>query len=185
MGGHLALDAGTVLAAVVVLVALVFGVLTLRRWLFVRAGGTVECSLRVLRAESPAGPDGARDAAGGEGGPNGEGRAAGGKGSAGADGPWRLGFGRYKGDVLQWHRVFGFRRRPRQVIHRRGLVVAGRRVPQGEEAAGLLPDVTIIEVRDGGRRLELAMGAAALTGFLAWLEAAPPGSPVDPPVRDS
>lgn len=154
------------LAAVVLLVALVFGVLTLRRWLFVRAGGTVECSLRELRAGADGGPAGA----GGE--------------SAGAHGPWRLGFGRYKGDVLQWHRVFGFRRRPRQVIHRRGLVVAGRRVPQGEEAAGLLPDVTIVEVRDGGRRLELAMGAAALTGFLAWLEAAPPGSPVDSPVRE-
>ncbi len=147
------------LAAVVLLVALVFGVLTLRRWLFVRAGGTVECSLRELRADGDA--------------------------ADGGHGPWRLGFGRYKGDVLQWHRVFGFRRRPRQVIHRRGLVVAGRRVPQGEEAAGLLPDVTIVEVRDGGRRLELAMGAAALTGFLAWLEAAPPGSPVDPPGQDS
>ncbi|MCP2334989.1 DUF2550 domain-containing protein [Actinomadura rupiterrae] len=154
MGGHLALDAGTVLAAVVLLVALVFGALAVRRWLFVRAGGTVECSLRELRAD-------------------------------GSSGPWRLGFGRYKGDVLQWHRVFGFRRRPRQVIHRRGLVVAGRRVPEGEEAAGLLPDVTVVEVRDGGRRLELAMGASALTGFLSWLEAAPPGSPVDPPLQDS
>ena len=28
----------------------------------------------------------------------------------------------------------------------------------------------------GGGTVELAMGEAALTGFLAWLEAAPPGS---------
>lgn len=148
MGGHLALDAGGVLAAVVLVVALVFGLMFGRRWLFVRRGGTVECSLRVLPQD-------------------------------GAPGVWRLGIGRYKGDVLHWHRVFGFRRRPRQVIHRRGLVVSNRRTPDPGEAEGLLPGVGVIEVRDGDRTLELAMGASALTGFLAWLEAAPPGFPVD------
>jgi hypothetical protein len=34
-------------------------------------------------------------------------------------------------------------------------------------------------VRDGDLTVELAMSSAALTGFLAWLEAAPPGFPVD------
>ncbi|MFG2002048.1 DUF2550 domain-containing protein [Spirillospora sp. NPDC048911] len=153
MGGHLALDVGGVLAAVVLLVALLFVAMTVRRWLFVRGGGAVECSLRVLAQD-------------------------------GAPGAWRLGIGRYKGDVLNWHRVFGFRRRPRQVIHRRGLVIAGRRVPEGEEAAGLLPDVTVIEVRDGDLTAELAMSGSALTGFLAWLEAAPPGFPVDLPQHE-
>ncbi|GAA2422757.1 DUF2550 domain-containing protein [Actinomadura vinacea] len=148
MGEHLARDAGAVLAAVVVLVALAFALMALRRWLFVRGGGAVECSLRVMPAD-------------------------------GGPGPWRLGIGRYKGDVLHWHRAFGFRRRPRQVIHRRGLVVSNRRRPEGEEAEGLLPEVSVIEVRDGDLRVELAMSAAALTGFLAWLEAAPPGFPVD------
>jgi hypothetical protein len=65
------------------------------------------------------------------------------------------------------------------VIHRRGLVVSNRRLPGPQEAEGLLPDVSVIEVRDGSLTVELAMGAAALTGFLAWLEAAPPGLPVD------
>ncbi|GAA2596898.1 DUF2550 domain-containing protein [Actinomadura fulvescens] len=153
MGGHLALDVGGVLAAVVLLVALLFAAMTVRRWLFVRGGGAVECSLRVLA-------------------------------QGGGYGVWRLGIGRYKGDVLNWHRVFGFRRRPRQVIHRRGLVVAGRRTPEGEEAAGLLPDVTVIEVRDGDLTVELAMSGSALTGFLAWLEAAPPGFPVDLPQHE-
>ncbi|MBW8483897.1 DUF2550 domain-containing protein [Actinomadura parmotrematis] len=148
MGEHLALDVGGVLAAVVLLAAAVFAAMALRRWLFVRGGGAVECSLRPLGAD-------------------------------GAAGAWRLGIGRYKGDVLNWHRVFGFRRRPRQVIHRRGLVVSGRREPAAAEAEGLLPDVTVLEVRDGDRRLELAMSAAALTGFLSWLEAAPPGFPVE------
>ncbi|MDL4775717.1 DUF2550 domain-containing protein [Actinomadura xylanilytica] len=148
MGGQLAVDAGALLAALVLLVALVFVLLSARRWLFVRRGGTVECSLRLIA----------------------------GNGSPGA---WRLGIGRYKGDELHWHRVFGFRSRPRQVIHRRGLVVSNRRRPGPDEAEGLLPGVGVIEVRDGDRTVELAMGASALTGFLAWLEAAPPGFPVD------
>jgi hypothetical protein len=148
LGGRLAWDAGGVLAAVVLLVALAFALMSLRRWLFVRGGGAVECSLRVIA-------------------------------DAGDPGPWRLGIGRYKGDVLHWHRVFGFRRRPRQVIHRRGLIVSKRRRPEGEEAEGLLPEADVIEVRDGDLTVELAMGSAALTGFLAWLEAAPPGFPVD------
>ncbi|MEW2355849.1 DUF2550 domain-containing protein [Spirillospora sp. NPDC029432] len=148
MGGRLALDAGVLLAAVILLAALAFALMSLRRWLFVRGGGAVECSLRVIPAD-------------------------------GVPGPWRLGIGRYKGDVLHWHRVFGFRRRPRQVIHRRGLVVSNRRRPEGEEAEGLLPEAGVIEVRDGALTVELAMSAAALTGFLAWLEAAPPGFPVD------
>ncbi|MQY06824.1 DUF2550 domain-containing protein [Actinomadura macrotermitis] len=150
MGEHLAWDAGGVLAVAVLLVAALLAALAVRRWLFVRGGGAVECSLRVLPRD-------------------------------GAPGAWRLGIGRYKGDVLNWHRVFGLRRRPRQVIHRRGLVVSGRREPAPGEAEGLLPGVTVIEVRDGELTVELAMSAAALTGFLSWLEAAPPGFPVDLP----
>ncbi|TQM71118.1 uncharacterized protein DUF2550 [Actinomadura hallensis] len=149
MGEHLALDVGGVLAALVLVAALLYACMAVRRRLFARGGGAVECSLRELRPEG------------------------------GAPGAWRLGIGRYKGDALHWHRVFGFRRRPRQVIHRRGLVVSNRRRPDPDEADGLLPDVSIIEVRDGDLTVELAMGAAAMTGFLAWLEAAPPGFPVD------
>lgn len=149
MGEHLAFDAGGVLAVLVLVAALLFVSMAVRRRLFARGGGTVECSLRELPEEG------------------------------GAPGVWRLGFGRYKGDVLHWHRMFGFRTRPRQVIHRRGLVVSNRRGPEPGEAEGLLPDVSIIEIRDGDLTVELAMGAAALTGFLAWLEAAPPGFPVE------
>lgn len=169
MGERLALDVGGVLAAILLAVVLVFVVMSVRRWLFERAGGTVECSLRTLPTCSSDGTA-TRD-----------GIAAVGGDAPEPDGPgvWRLGIGRYKGDELHWHRIFGFRRRPRQVIHRRGLVVSNRRRPEGEEATALLPDAGIIEVRDGDVRVELAMSGAALTGFLAWLEAAPPGFPVD------
>jgi hypothetical protein len=148
LGEHLALDAGGVLAAAFLLVVVVFAAMSLRRWLFERRGGTVECSLRDIAVD-------------------------------GQPGVWRLGLGRYKGDELHWHRVFGFRRRPRQVIHRRGLVVSNRRRPSTEEESAMAPDAGVIEVRDGDLTVELAMSAAALTGFLAWLEAAPPGFPVD------
>ncbi|GAA4508984.1 DUF2550 domain-containing protein [Actinoallomurus oryzae] len=142
MGGHLALDVGAVLAAVLLAVIVVFAMLSVRRWLLERRGGTVECSLRE--------PDGR--------------------------GVWRLGIGRYHGDELLWFAIFGFRFRPRRVVHRRGLVVSGRRTPKAEEQAALHPDTGIVEVRDDGHTVELAMSGAALTGFLAWLEASPPGS---------
>ncbi|WP_433328137.1 DUF2550 domain-containing protein [Spirillospora sp. CA-294931] len=153
MTGQLALDAGGIIAAVVLLAAMLFVAVAFRRWLFVRGGGTVECSLRLI-------------------------------GEDGVPGAWRLGIGRYKGDVLHWHRVFGFSRRPRQVIHRRGLVVSNRRAPDPGESGGLVPEAGIIEVRDGDLTVELAMSSAALTGFLSWLEAAPPGFPVDIPDQD-
>ncbi|REE98593.1 DUF2550 domain-containing protein [Thermomonospora umbrina] len=148
MGERLAWDVGGVLAVLVTVALLLLAAVLLRRWLFQRRGGTVECSLRTLPQD-------------------------------GAPGPWRLGIGRYKGDELHWHRVFGLRSRPRQVIHRRGLVVSKRREPGPDEAPGLPPDAGIVEVRNGDLRVELAMSGAALTGFLAWLEAAPPGFPVD------
>jgi Protein of unknown function (DUF2550) len=148
VGEHLALDIGEVLAAVFLGAVLVFLIMSARRWLFERGGGTVECSLRCLEAD-------------------------------GGVGVWRLGIGRYRGDELHWHRIFGFRSRPRQVIHRRGLVISNRRRPTVSEEGALTPDAGIIEVRDGELTVELAMGVAALTGFLAWLEAAPPGFPVD------
>ncbi|MBA9007705.1 DUF2550 domain-containing protein [Thermomonospora cellulosilytica] len=148
MAEHLT-DVGVVLAVLLgAVVVLPLAAVLLRRWVFQRRGGVVECSLRTLPLD-------------------------------GAPGPWRLGIGRYKGDELHWHRAFGLRVRPRQVIHRRGLVVSNRRSPDPAEAPGLPPEAGIVEVRNGDQRVELAMSSAALTGFLAWLEAAPPGFPVD------
>ncbi|MEV5747210.1 DUF2550 domain-containing protein [Actinoallomurus sp. NPDC052308] len=144
MGEYLAWDIGGLLAVVLVAVLAAFALLSLRRWLLERRGGTVECSLR-----DPYGR-----------------------------GVWRLGIGRYNGDELLWFAIFGIRLRPRRVVHRRGLVVSGRRKPEAEEEAALQPDAGILEIQDGNGTVELAMSGAALTGFLAWLEAAPPGTPL-------
>lgn len=92
---------------------------------------------------------------------------------------WMLGVGRYTGDAVEWYRLFSYSPRPRRTVPRRSLSVVGRRPPLGPEAYTLLAGATVVECLDGGRRLELGMTDAALTGFLAWLEAAPPGEDVN------
>lgn len=54
LGEHLALDVGGVLAALVLVAALLFVFMAVRRRLFTRGGGTVECSLRELSQEGGA-----------------------------------------------------------------------------------------------------------------------------------
>ena len=91
-------------------------------------------------------------------------------------GGWVLGVGRYAGDDLQWFRVFSLSPRPRRTLSRRDLAVTGRRQPKGPEALALLKGVEVIELRASGGPVEIALDPSALTGFLAWLEARPPGA---------
>ena len=93
-------------------------------------------------------------------------------------GGWVLGVGRYSGDDLQWFRVFSLSPRPRRSLSRRDLAVRSRRQPKGPEALALLKGVEIVELvsRDGA--VEIALDSSALTGFLAWLEARPPGATI-------
>jgi hypothetical protein len=137
------------LAALVVVFLVGLAVLAARRRVITRRGGTFDCSLRLRPARS-------------------------GKG-------WALGIGRYSGDSLEWYRVFSYATRPRRVMARRELEIVDRRVPEGAEVFSLLAGAVIVRCREGsdaGPILEFAMGEDALTGFLSWLEAAPPGQPV-------
>jgi hypothetical protein len=108
---------------------------------------------------------------------------------------WRLGVARYRRDELFWHQIFGVRLRPDEILARRGLTVVARRRPAPPEIGSLGADAVIVRCRARGASgspptakapvagsddgasgsVELAMGEAAMTGFLAWLEAAPPG----------
>jgi Protein of unknown function (DUF2550) len=88
---------------------------------------------------------------------------------------WVYGIARYRNDGLEWYRVFSFSLRAHRSIPRRDLSVRGRRAPKGPEVMALLPGSIVVECGDAGRPLELAMSPDAMTGFLAWLEAAPPG----------
>jgi hypothetical protein len=89
---------------------------------------------------------------------------------------WVLGVGRFVGDDLQWFRVFSLSTRPRRTLSRRDLQVKERRAPKGPEALALLKGAEVIELVSVGQRVEIALDASAMTGFLAWLEARPPGA---------
>ncbi|MEU9117932.1 DUF2550 domain-containing protein [Streptomyces sp. NPDC048483] len=140
---------------VVVLVLLGLFVFGLRRRLIQRSGGTFDCSLRWNVPEQPEK----------SGDPSGKG--------------WIYGVARYNGDRVEWFRVFSYAPRPRRILERASIEVLERRTPQGEEELALLSDSIVLACHHRGTRLELAMSEDALTGFLAWLEAAPPGQRVN------
>jgi Protein of unknown function (DUF2550) len=139
---------------VVTLALLGLFVFGLRRRLIQRAGGTFDCSLR-----RPAGVDAEPSANSGKG--------------------WVYGVARYSGDRVEWFRVFSYAPRPRRVLERSAIAVLHRREPIGQEELALLSDSVVLACEHRGVRLELAMSEDALTGFLAWLEAAPPGQRVN------
>jgi hypothetical protein len=130
-----------------VLIVLAAVALAVRRYLLERSGGTVDCALR-----SPA-----------------------------ESGPWRLGVLSYQHDSLRWYGALSVLLRPEYVFHRRALTVISRRPAEQSEAVALGADRIVVSVKpdtldspDGP--VDLAMTEQALTGFLAWLEASPPGS---------
>jgi hypothetical protein len=91
---------------------------------------------------------------------------------------WVLGLGRFAGDDLQWFRVFSLSTRPRRTLTRQSLVVGTRRQPSGTEALSLIKGMEVLELRVDGAPVEIALEPGALTGFLAWFEASPPGKAV-------
>lgn len=93
-------------------------------------------------------------------------------------GSWRLGVAAYGADELRWYDSFGVRLTPEEVMQRRTLSVVSRRPAEAPETVRVGQGMVVVTCRVGEDpdTVELAMGEAALTGFLAWLEAAPPGS---------
>ena len=89
---------------------------------------------------------------------------------------WVLGLGRFVGDELQWFRVFSLSTRPRRTLTRQTLEVRKRRAATGPEALALIKGMEVVELRSAGAPVEIALDSAALTGFLAWLEARPPSA---------
>jgi hypothetical protein len=172
-------------AAFLVILVAAAVVLASRRFLLERSGGTVECALRRLDTDGE---------------PDHVGLPWHGLGHGG----WRLGVLSYQRDELYWYGALGVLLRPEQVFQRRALAVVSRRPADEAEVAALGVDRIVVEVAAGppadgpgaagalassaapgspgspgsagGARWQLAMSDAALTGFLAWLEASPPGS---------
>ncbi len=88
---------------------------------------------------------------------------------------WTLGVARYGADSIEWFRVFSWSPRPKRRFARRELRVQARRRPGGPEALALTPGAVVVQCLLGDDMIELAMGDDALTAFLAWTEASPPG----------
>ncbi|MEW2221194.1 DUF2550 domain-containing protein [Streptomyces sp. NPDC006990] len=141
-----------VVVLLVVAGLLAFGV---RRRLIQRSGGTFDCNLRWAVSEGEADD------------PKGKG--------------WAYGIARYNGDRIEWFRIFSYAPRPRRHLVRGAIDVLERRSPLGEEEQALLSDAVVLACAVGPDRVrvELALSEDALTGFLAWLEAAPPGQRVN------
>jgi hypothetical protein len=138
--------------------------LVLRRRVIAGRGGIVECCLRLT-----------------------------------ASARWQHGLAEYRRGQLYWHRSLSLRLRPHAAFGRRDLVVTGSRPASVRDPDWLGPGTMIVTCRaqlvgpgphnavsPGTRQradhlasasvIELAMSQAALTGYLAWLEAAPAGS---------
>ncbi|MGH8890172.1 MAG: DUF2550 domain-containing protein [Acidothermaceae bacterium] len=140
----------------VLLAVLALVVLIVRHTLLRRSGATLHCALRL--------------------------------GTARAGRGWHVGVMRYSPGRLQWFRLFSVAPNPKVALLRRSIEVVGRRSPRGFELHsiphGAVIARCIARTPDGEAiHLELAMGERALTGFLAWLESAPPGAHQSPDVR--
>jgi Protein of unknown function (DUF2550) len=95
-------------------------------------------------------------------------------------GSWRLGVASYQLDEFCWYRIFGLWMRPEQAFPRREMAVVAHRAPTEAEAVILGPGRVVAECQLGaGGTVDLALAEGALTGLLAWLESAPPGSHLD------
>jgi hypothetical protein len=89
---------------------------------------------------------------------------------------WHLGVGQYRGERFVWYRVWSLRIGPSRVFHRDTLEIVGRRDPVGTESYAVPSGSRVLRCRPGDDEpIEIAMGPGALTGFLSWLESAPPG----------
>ncbi len=151
MTGDLALAVGWAVAAVLLAAVLVAVVLSARRMLLGRSGANIDCGLRRPPAAS-----------------------------------WRLGVISYQRDQLNWHSSFGVSLRPAETFDRDALTVLSHAPAGPADAASVGPGTVIVEcviglddVAGAGAEpagtVQLAMTEPAVTGFLAWLEASPPG----------
>lgn len=90
---------------------------------------------------------------------------------------WRHGIAAYRKDQLAWFPALGVRLRPDLVVSRQSLRLTERRVVGAGPEAGVASTDRVLPVGTVVVRLEaglwLAMSPDALTGLLAWAEAAP------------
>jgi hypothetical protein len=86
---------------------------------------------------------------------------------------WSVGVAVYGGDALLWYRALSIAVRPQRRLCRSELRVEGRRAARPGDLA-LPADVVVLACETAAGSQDLAMDAAVLTGFLSWVESAPP-----------
>jgi Protein of unknown function (DUF2550) len=98
---------------------------------------------------------------------------------------WSTGIGQFAGDELRFYRMFSLAIRPKRVLDRATLTVAEQRRPEGPERLTVPSHWVVLRCEtghdeSGPAEIEIAMAESTVTGFLSWLEAAPPGQPGQP-----
>jgi hypothetical protein len=88
---------------------------------------------------------------------------------------WSVGVAWYGGDMLLWYRGLSLSVRPQERFCRAELQVESRRGP-GRADLALPSDVVVLTISTPEGPRELAMDSSTVTGFLSWVESAPPGS---------
>lgn len=164
------------LVTTVLVLLLGIGVLFARRVVIRRRGGTFDCSLRLTPGSAQAAVHfgASHQTAVAQRGTSTPLSAAGVRAGRG----WSYGVAQYENDRIDWFRIFSYAFRPAAVLTRPNLEVIGRRDAEGHEELALFPGWTIVECGFGAGLVELAMSPDALTGFLSWIEGAPPGQNV-------
>ncbi|NYH79578.1 hypothetical protein FHR84_002916 [Actinopolyspora biskrensis] len=89
---------------------------------------------------------------------------------------WHLGVARYRGEEFAWYRALSLRSGPDWVLNRGNIVISDRRHPTRAEAYTMPAGSLVLHLGRSQEDIEVAMGDDALTGFLSWLESAPPSS---------
>jgi hypothetical protein len=86
---------------------------------------------------------------------------------------WAVGVAWYSGDTLLWYRALSLSVRPNRRMCRSEFRIDARRRPTREDLA-LPAESVVLTCRTGAGPQELAMDASTVTGFLSWIESAPP-----------
>lgn len=89
---------------------------------------------------------------------------------------WSPGIARFVGDEMHWYRVFSLAFRPRRVLNRQMFAIQQRRRPDVLEQRSLPGRMVVLRCVSQREPVEIAMAETTVTGFMSWLEAAPPGA---------
>lgn len=87
---------------------------------------------------------------------------------------WSVGVAWYGGDALLWYRALSLSVRPQHRLCRSAFSVDSQRVA-GRDDLALPEDVVVLSCTTEAGHRDLAMDRSTVTGFLSWVESAPPG----------